>query len=218
MELKAIETLIARITDIFTVKATKSTKKVVVIFGVLSAAVCASIGNIPLSIGCLIVMTAEWMYFRVAYKKRPFTAYRVVRGGFLFILYFVITLNIWLYCVQITLRFFDPVLFTALLIIEAAGAVIGFFYTKRCVKKGAVSKPKMTAYSGLITSAGLMGYYGFRCIIVKTPMAFQQVLITICLSVGGFMMMVILGMFHIAVWYYVKKYRIPDHEIALDGE
>jgi len=210
MEYKAVNAHIARFTNGITYQFLKNAKRIIVFLGFISACFLATIGNIPV-LGALIVLSvADWVCFSAILKRKTLTVYRSIHVSFLFVSYIAITFNVWLYCIQKTLHFFDLMFFLVLLVSELGCVVAGFFYTKKCIKKGKISKTQASLFPGAVVLVGAFGYWGIRYVVSQTSVLFQQVILTISFIFVIVMLMFILGMVHVAILYYIKKYDMLD--------
>lgn len=214
MAREMIEALIDKFTQPITVKQIQNIRKVAMIFFVISLCLLFTIKSYVLIISLFLLLIGEFAYLTVV-KNKILTIYRGIGVSLVLCSNLVLSFNVWLYSIQKLIDAFDPILFIIILFIEVLCLIAGFFYTRRSVRKGTVRKPKAavaTSIAFVLPGAG--GYLLARYISNETSVQIQNIFFTTAFALVSSMMMFILGMAHVALIYYIKKYNILDREIS----
>ncbi len=211
-----VTTLINKFTQRITIKLTKTVRNLTIVFFFLSACFLLTIKSFLFTGVLFVFLVAEFVCLTVILKKRILTIYSGVGVSFILCGHLVLLFNVSLYSIQKINGFFDPILLTVILFIEVLCLILGFFYTIRCVRKGTVRKPQTAAITSIaFVLPGALGYFLSSYISNEASVQIQNVFFTVMFALGCSIMMFVIGMVHIAIIYYIKKYNIADRELSM---
>lgn len=215
MELDTINALIDKYTQTTSKKHIKNIRKLVVICFFLSACFLVTLKSYIFTGILFVLLVGEFVYLSVILKKNMITIYSGVGVSLILCSNIALLFNVSLYSIQKFIGIFDPILFFIILFIEILCLIAGFFYMRRCVRKGTIRKTQAAAIASIaFTLPSTGGYLLARYISNETSIHVQSVFFTTVFSLGSSMMMFILGMVHVAMIYYIKVYNISNREIS----
>lgn len=214
MAREIIDALIDQFTQPITTKQIENVRKIEIIVFVISLCLLLTIESYVFIIILFVLLIGKVAYLTVV-KNKVLTVYRGVSVSFILCSNLALSFNIWLYSIQKLIGGFDPILFSVILFIETLCLIVGFFYSRRCVRKGAVRKSKAAAVASIVfVLPGAGGFLLARYISNEASVQIQNVFFTAAFALVSSMMMFTLGMVHVAIVYYIKKYDILDREIS----
>lgn len=210
-----INALIDKYTKMTSKKLIKQVKKVLVIFFFLSACFLVALKSY-FFLGILFLLSVgEFVYLSITLKKNMIMIYGAVGVNLILCSNLVLLLNVSLYSIQILIGVFDPILFFIILFVEILCLIAGFFYTRRSIRKGTIRKTQAAAVTSIaFVLPSSCGYLLSSYIIHESSVHIQGIVFTILLSLGSSMMMFVIGMVHVAILFYIKKYKIVNREIS----
>lgn len=218
LEMEIIDTLIDKFTQKMSEKSTRNIRMLLIILFFLSACFLLTVKSYIFTGVLFGFLVIEFVYLTVILKKNFLTIYSGIGASFVLFIQLALSFNAWLYSVQKFYGFFDPILLLIILSVEILCLIFGFFYTRRCVKKGVVRKPITTATTSLaFVLPTILGYFLSRYISNEAPVQIQNIFFTLVFALGCSMMMFIIGMVHVAIIYYIKKYNIVDRELSSEA-
>ena len=213
-----INTIIDKFTQRITVKLTRTVRKVAIILFVLSACLLLTLKSYIFTGILFVLLVGECAYITVILKKKILTIYSAVGVSLILCGHVSLFFNVSLYSSQKMNECFDPILLAVILLVEVLCLITGFFYTRRCVRKGTVRKPQAAVSTSLaFVLPGVLSYFLSTYIINEASVQIQNVFFTLVFAMGCSMVMFAIGMVHIAVIYYIKKYNIADRELSVEA-
>lgn len=219
MEREMINKLIDKFTQRITIKLIRTVRKLSIFLFVLSACLLLTLEAYVFTGVFFVILIAEFVYLTIILKKNILTIYSGVGVSLVLCGHLALWFNVLLYSIQKINSVFDPILLNVISLIEVLCLITGFFYTIRCVRKGTVRKPQTAVTASIaFVLPGALGYFLSRYIINEASIQMQNVFFTIVFALVGSMMMFAIGMAHVAILYYIKKYNIADREISNTDE
>jgi len=215
--METIDALINKFTQMMTKKFIRKIRTLLIVMFFLSACSLLSIKSYIFTGALFVFLVVGFVYLTIIKnKKSALTIYNGIGVSLVFSVQLVLLFNVFLYIVQKFYGFFDPILLLIILFIEIMCLISGFFYTRLCVNKGVVRKPTASATASLtFVLPSTFGYFLARYINNKAPLQIQNIFYTILFAFSCAMMMFVIGMAHVAIIYYIKKYNIADREISI---
>lgn len=218
MEREMIDALIDKYTQMMSIKQIRNTRKLTVFFFFLNTCLLLTIKCYIFTAVLFGLLIAEIVYLSLM-LKRNMTIYRGVGVSVIVCGNTALFFNVALYSVPNLINVYDPTLLIIIFLVELLCLITGFFYTRRCVNKGTVRKPQVAAVASiayLLPGAG--GYVLANYINNNASVHIQGIFFTTAFALGSSMMMFILGMAHVSILYYIKKYNITDRVISNTDE
>lgn len=214
MAREMIEALIDKFTQPITVKQIENDRKVAIITFVVSFCLLLTIKSYIFIIILFVLLIGEFLYLTIV-KNKILTIYRGIGISLVLCSNLVLSFNVWLYSIQKLINVFDFILFIIILFMQVLCLIAGFFYTKWRLRKGVVCKPQAAAiFSIAFMLPGAGGYLLARSLINNASIHIQNVFFTTVFAFVSSIIMFVLGMIHVAIIYYIKKYNILDREIS----
>lgn len=218
MEQKMIETFVDKFMQGVTIELTRTIRKLIVFLFIISAGLLLTLKSYIITSVLFLLLVGEHVYLSIILKKNNMTIYRAVPVSLILCSHVALLFNIFLFGLQKINDSFDPKLLIVILFIELLCVISGFFYTRRCVKKGTVHKSKTVAAASIAyVFPGVLGYFLARYVINKASIQVQNVFFTIIFAFGCAMMMFVFGMVHMSMLYFIKKYHIADKELPVNA-
>lgn len=219
MEYEMVNNLIDKFTQRITSKLIRTVRKLSIFLFVLSACLLLTIKAYVFTGVFFVLLIVEFAYLTIILKKNILTIYSGVGASLVLCGNLSLWFNVSLYSIQKINGVFDPVLLIIISLIKVVCLVTGFFYTLRCVRKGTVRKLQTAAIaSTAFVLPGALGYFLSKYISIESSVQTQNIFFTIVFALASSMMMFIIGMAHVAILYYIKKYNITDRAISKTEE
>lgn len=214
MKSQIVDTIIYRSIQNITIELTRTVRILIVFLSFLSACFLLTL-KCYIFVGILFVLlVSELIYLTIILKRKTITIYSGIGVGLVLLGHMVLSFNTWMYGIQKNNEFYDPVLLIYILSTEVMCLVMGFFYTRWCVRKGVACKLKAApTTSSVFVLPGALGYFLSKYIRHEMTVHTQTFLLTTIFAVGSSMIMFNIGAEKIAAIYYTKKYNITNDDI-----
>ena len=206
-----INEFVSSVANRITIQLVKSFRKISIILLVISLCLLLTIKSYVLAISILAFCLIELLVYTSVIKKKIITIYNALTVSLIFLLYFMLSCNLWLYFIQIVLECYNSITFIITVLIELICLLAGYLYATNSIKQGRGLNKRSAAVS--ITSSilpGIVGYSLSRRIVENTTSFTQSVFFSIVFISVGCILMFAIGMYYVSSIYYIKKYHIAN--------